>query len=209
MFGRSRRSSQEPVAYSPATGGVAGPGSAGVAGSSPAVVPAVVNPGAGASLGTVGLLTVALGAWVGICPFVGPLFLNAFGVPSWTWNLTNALVWLAPGALCVVLGMAMMARASATRIGAGGKGHLGTGLLVGCSGAWLLIAPIAWPVAEARFAIVPSTAWREFLYWVAYAFGPGALLVLLGGIAMGVAMLARRATGLAASGAPFARPMAA
>lgn len=203
MFGRSRRAVPEGAAYQaydpaapapPGAGASAGGGAVGAVPSRTMPASSVVNPGAGAGLGMVGFLTMLLGAWVGISPFVGPLFFNAFGVPAWTWNLTNAIVWLAPGAVCFVIGISMMTAASAARAGVGGRSHLGTGLLAGCCGAWLLIAPIAWPVAEGRIALMPSTPWREFLYWVSYTFGPGALLVLFGGIAMGVAMLTRRAT---------------
>ncbi len=210
MFRRSRQAAYEEGAYDPAaTPGPAGTasGSAGpVTTAAPlaAAAPAVVNPGAGASLGTVGILTVLFGAWAGIVPFVGPLFgYNANGTKAWVWNLPHALIWLAPGAVAVVMGLMMLSRAPVARAGLGGRGHIWTGLVTACCGAWLVFALVAWPVAEGTQVIRPSSAWWHFLYTLGFMFGPGCVLMLLGGIAMGLATLTRRASTVVAQSTPL------
>jgi hypothetical protein len=152
------------------------------------------NPGAGFGLGTVGMLALLVGAWAGIVPFVGPLFgYSATGTGSWVWNLSHALVWVAPGAAAVLLSLVLMATAPAVRAGAVKLGTMWAGLIVALSGAWLVVGPMAWPALESRRAIVTARPLHEFVYWIGYSFGPGLLLAALGGIAMGIALLARRA----------------
>ncbi len=160
---------------------------------SPATAPVVVNPGAGASLGTVGLLTLLVGAWAGIIPFVGPLFgFNATGTPAWTWSLEHALVWLVPGAVAVVFGMTMLALAPMARTGMSRIGPMWEGFIVACCGSWLVISPVAWRVLEGARSIRPAGTTTELVYWIGYDLGPGVLLAVLGGMAMGIAMLTRR-----------------
>ena len=157
------------------------------------MAPAVVNPGAGVSLGTVGLLTLLVGAWAGIVPFVGPLFgYNATGTPAWTWNLEHALVWLVPGAVAVVFGMTMLALAPMARTGMSRLGPTWEGFIVACCGSWLVISPLAWRVLEGVPSIRPAGTTTELVYWIGYDLGPGVVLAVLGGMAMGIAMLARR-----------------
>jgi hypothetical protein len=162
-------------------------------------VPVVVNRGAGLGLGTVGLLTVLFGAWAGIVPFVGPLFgFNANGTRAWVWNLQHALIWFAPGAVAVLLGLMMLSRAPMARSGLTGRSHMLSGLVVAACGAWLVVAPMAWRVAEGGRVIRPASAWRELLYFLGFSFGPGVILAVLGGMAMGISALTRRAAAVTA-----------
>src|SRR5574340_782616 len=63
-------------------------------------VPMGTVPAAG--IGTLGVLTLLVGAWGGIVPFVGPIFgFSADGTVAWYWNMPHALLWLAPGAAAV------------------------------------------------------------------------------------------------------------
>lgn len=155
---------------------------------------AVVNPGAGFGVGTIGILTVLLGAWAGIVPFVGPLFgFSATGRGAWVWDLPNALLWLVPGAVAVVLGLAMLSRAPGARFGLTTGAPMSAGFLVSCCGAWLAIGPFAWRVLEGGLPIRAAAPLHELAYWIGYSVGPGVLLAVLGGAAMGAALLTRRA----------------
>ena len=74
-----------------------------------------------------GALACALGAWGGIVPFVGPIFgFSADGSPAWTWNLPHALLFLAPGAVAFVGGLAIIA---------GGRSVLGRHVGLALAGA--------------------------------------------------------------------------
>lgn len=166
---------------------------------SPVAEPVVVNPGGGLGLGSIGLLTVFLGAWAGIVPFVGPLFgYSATGNGAWYWNLTNALLWLVPGAAAVFFGFVMLGRAPFVRMGAGRSGHFGSGFVVAVAGAWLALGPFCWRVLQGGMPIRHAAPLRELAYWVGYNIGPGVLLGVFGGIAMGIAMLTRRSAPTAA-----------
>src|ERR1700728_2593109 len=62
-------------------------------------------------LGTVGLLLIAISAWGGIVPFLGPTFgYSADGAGSWHWSLTHAVVSAAPGAVGILIGLCLLAR---------------------------------------------------------------------------------------------------
>ncbi len=153
------------------------------------------NPGAGAGLATIGFLTMLLGAWAGIVPFVGPEFgFNATGTGAWVWNLSHAVIWLVGGGAAVLLGLMMMSAAPFARRGMAKIGPIWAGFLVACSGAWLAIGPFAWRVLDHSVPIRPAGALHELAYWVGCSLGPGVLLGLLGGIAMGVAMMTRPGT---------------
>lgn len=191
MFGRSRRVpvyEEAPVATT--AEGV--PASA-VTTRARAVEPVLANPGAGAGLGTIAFFTIVLGAWAGIVPFVGPLFgYSATGHGAWLWNLPNALLWLVPGAVAVFFGFVLASRAPAARYGMGRIGPMTAGLIIACCGAWLAIGPFCWRVLEGAMPIRPAGPLHEFIYWVGYAIGPGIILALLGGAAVGIAMVNRR-----------------
>lgn len=152
------------------------------------------NPGATGAVFGVGFLLLLVGAWAGIVPFVGPIFgYNATGGGKWLWNLTHALLWLAPGAVAVLVGLAMMVRAG--RVGAGLSRALPLwgGFLAACCGAWLVIGPLAWRLLEGRYPFRTASPFRELVNQIGYSFGPGALLVLFGGLAMGIVLMSQRA----------------
>ncbi len=129
-----------------------------------------------------GALACALGAWGGIVPFVGPIFgFSADGSPAWTWNLPHALLFLAPGAVAFVGGLAIIA---------GGRSVLGrhvglalAGALVAIAGAWFIVGPLAWPVLKSASVFSPSSALRSLEYWIGYSLGPGGILIALGSFA--------------------------
>ncbi len=84
---------------------------------------AAVKVKGGGTLALVGLLTVLVGAWAGIVPYIGPTFgFGATGTPAWTWSLLHTLLWLAPGAVAVLCGLLIMAHVPSLRNGRGGRG---------------------------------------------------------------------------------------
>jgi hypothetical protein len=135
------------------------------------------------SIETAGLLTLLVGAWGGIVPFVGPLFgFSADGSRSWTWSLPHALLSLTPGAVAVTAGVLVMA-AGGTLYRPGGL-KLG-GLMAALCGAWFVIGPVAWPVLEHSRVFVGASPMRELAYWIGYSLGPGTLLAALGAFVLG------------------------
>ncbi|MHB1988995.1 MAG: hypothetical protein ACYCSF_13625 [Acidimicrobiales bacterium] len=168
--------------------------------------PGVLNRGAGAGLASIGFLTLLLGAWAGIVPFVGPLFgFSATGTGAWVWGREQALLWLTPGAVAVVLGVLMMSRAPLARVGLSKLGPMWAGFLVACCGAWLAIGPFAWNVLEGHQPIRHAGPFHELAYWIGYALGPGVVLGVLGGAAIGIAMVTRRTVSTGAVGVETSR----
>src|SRR5580698_9085374 len=63
------------------------------------------------SLSAIGILTIAISAWGGIVPYVGPAFgFSADGSGSWYWSMTHSVLALIPGALGVLIGFCFLAR---------------------------------------------------------------------------------------------------
>jgi hypothetical protein len=151
----------------------------------------------GGALALVGLLTVVLGAWAGIVAYLGPAIkFGATGSPAWTWSLPHTLLWLVPGAVALLCGLIFLAKVPSLRNGRGGGiAGLAAFLVVLC-GAWLVIGPLAWPVLRTGAVFTGGSVWHDFLTRVGYSYGPGVILAMLGGTAMGL-VVGRRLTGLA------------
>jgi len=171
-----------------------------VAGSRPAEVPpGSAGPVTSSSsvpaggLAVIGVLSLMIGAWGGVVPFVAPSFgLSAAGTVSWYWNLQHSLLWVMPGALATVCGLAMLGIIPRAYAGFGRLGSAVTGLVVAVCGAWFVIGPLAWPVLERSGGVfVPASPIRELGYQVGYSLGPGVLLAMLGTFAMGWAVRSR------------------
>jgi hypothetical protein len=142
----------------------------------------------------VGLLILLTGAWAGIVPYVGPIFgYSSHGQASWQWNLQHSLLYLIPGAVAVVYGLLIIAAAGrvARRQGSIGSGVLG--LIVAACGAGLVLGPVVWPLFYSSPVFTPGSAWDNFIYQLGYNLGPGLVLVLLSGIAIGLSVRAGRA----------------
>jgi hypothetical protein len=146
-----------------------------------------------AGLGAVGVLTLLVGAWGGIVPFVGPTFgFSADGSVSWYWSLAHALLWLAPGAVAVACGLMMLGLVPRAVAGVGRVGSWTTGFVAAVCGAWFVVGPVAWPVLKHSAGVfVPASPIRELAYQVGYSLGPGVLLGMLGAFVMGWAVRSR------------------
>jgi hypothetical protein len=139
------------------------------------------------SLSTIGLLTVAISAWGGIIPYIGPSFsYSADGSGSWQWSLTHSVLALVPGAIGCLVGLSFLAR-----IPEGGVGRRRTslsmaGLIAVLCGAWFVIGPLAWPVIDnTRSYFVGASPLRLLADQVGYSLGTGLILAMCGAFALG------------------------
>lgn len=153
--------------------------------------PALAATRPAGALAATGLLTLLLGAWAGICVFVGPVFgYSVDGTASWTWNLPHAWLHLAPGALAVLAGFLLFTSAG-RRAGLLADAPSPTATLAGMlavvAGAWLVVGPLAWPVQHGAGPVwAPASPLRNLADQVGANLGPGVLLCGLGGLAMGL-----------------------
>jgi hypothetical protein len=163
----------------------------------PALGTTVVRRGTvpAATLATAATLTVLVGAWGGIVPFVGAtMSYSADGSGSWHWDLSHVLLWLIPGALAVVLGLLMLGIVPRVLRGAGRFMPAWAGLLTALCGAWFVLGPFAWGTFEhAATVFRAATPLQEFAYLAGWSLGPGLALALLGGCTVGVALRGRPA----------------
>ncbi|MDQ2727071.1 MAG: hypothetical protein M3Y91_04205 [Actinomycetota bacterium] len=140
----------------------------------------VVNRPRGLAL--VGLLTVLDGAWGAIVPFVGPLFgYRSHGQDAWQWSTLHGELYVAPGAVAVLFGLIILARARSVT-----RGPVGfAGLVVAACGAWFVIGPALWPTFGTGPVFTPAaSAMDNFVNQVGYNLGVGVILAVLGGMAL-------------------------
>jgi hypothetical protein len=139
------------------------------------------------SLSTIGLLTVAISAWGGIIPYVGPTFgYSADGSGSWQWNLTHSVLALVPGAIGCLIGLSFLARIPDSGIGRRKTSLSMAGLIAILCGAWFVIGPLAWPVIDnTRAYFVGATPLRMLANEAGYSLGTGVILAMCGAFAIG------------------------
>ncbi len=128
-----------------------------------------------------GVLAALLGAWAAIVGFVGPEFgYQATNNSSWQWTTANWLLHLIPGGVAFVAGLAVLALAGASTLGARSLIRLAA-LAIVAAGAWLVIGPALWPVFESGSPYgSAATAQTAFTNQIGANLGPGLLLVALG-----------------------------
>jgi hypothetical protein len=141
--------------------------------------------------GLCGLLLILLGAWGALVPFVGPYFSFAFTPDkAWSYNSGRLYLSIVPGAVAVLGGVAILL----TRVRWLG---ITGGVLAVLAGGWFIfgtgvvqivlnktsISPGS-PVASTGPVIHSAQTW-QFLEEIGFFTGVGAVLILLGAIAMG------------------------
>jgi hypothetical protein len=134
-----------------------------------------------------GLLAIVLGAWGGLVPFIGhALNFNADGSSLWTWDLSHALLYLAPGIAAVVGGASIMLTAWIGEIRGMDVSRLllpvGS-LLLALSGTWFVLGPSIWPIYYTARVFASAAPVRSFAEMVAYNLGVGVLLSMFAGVA--------------------------
>lgn len=144
-----------------------------------------------------GALLLILGAWGAIVPFVGPYFGYAY-TPDKVWTYTSGRLVLSilPGALVFLGGLLVLASEGAAPIG---------GFFAAVGGAWFVVgaeilavaAPGRFstgaPVAASGSLFAPATM-RMFEH-LGFSSGLGVVIVFLGGLALGKAVIARLTSG--------------
>jgi hypothetical protein len=162
------------------------------------------------SLSAIGILTIAISAWGGIVPYIGPAIgFSADGTGSWSWNLTHSVLALIPGAIGVLVGFSFLARVPADGIGRR-KASLGmAGLVAMACGAWFAIGPLAWRVIDnVGPYFVSTTPLRQLADQAGYSLGPGLLLGMGGAFAIGWATRHNRPLASSDDASTTAAPMA-
>lgn len=158
------------------------------------------RPSIPASVLLLGIVALIVAAWGAAAPFAGPDFgFVADRSSAWTWSVTSACLGLAPGALAFIA--SLIAVTAATRRSYARRADLWVlGLVVTLCGAWFVVGQYVWPVIYGRLFIAPSTTthfmWKE----LAFAIGPGVILVFCGATFMGWAV--RRQLALVADRMP-------
>jgi len=137
-----------------------------------------------------GIVTILIAAWGGVVPFVGPLFgYRADGATPWTWNLAQAVLGLAPGIIGVLAGLAIASAGGRLSLGIGKASLAGAGFVASLAGAWFVIGPDAWTVLSTKPRyFVGTSPFRALVDLLGYSFGPGLILAVCGGCAIGWAV---------------------
>lgn len=128
-----------------------------------------------------GLLLILLGVWGALIPLVGPIINWAYmSDPAWTWTTAKGWLEVLPGAVTAFGGLILVV-----------SGNRGSAVF----GGWLAVLGGAWFVVGRPFASllhigdvglpVASSDLKRSLLEVTYFTGLGALIVFLGGAALG------------------------
>ncbi|HWC40179.1 MAG TPA: hypothetical protein VG476_16705 [Acidimicrobiales bacterium] len=137
-----------------------------------------------------GIGAIVVGAWAAIVPFVGPSFGYTLGA-SGAWKLTadHLYLQLAPGAAGVLAGLVFLGFVPGRDRALYWRGMaVVAGLLAAAAGAWLVIGPDAYTVIRhvgANGRTLPTRSLGSLATQVGYYLGPGVLLAVFGGIAIG------------------------
>jgi hypothetical protein len=150
------------------------------------------SAGLTAGVTVLGLLTIAIGAWGGIVPYLGPTFgYHANSSGSWDWTWQHTLLYLIPGAVAVATGLWMWGMAARTRAGSGRFGSGLAGLVLLAAGAWFVLGPVVWPIYYSSAVFGPASPTTNFLNQLGYNLGPGLVLAALGGLTLASAAVRR------------------
>ena len=169
--------------------------------------------------GGVGMWTVLLAAWGGIAVFVGPLFgYHPTSGTAWDWSRPNWLLHAIPGAVGVFAGLMMLGMIGARGVGRRSGISLAA-LLAMAAGAWFVIGPVAYRMIFSSGSAYSQTssATDNFVHQIGANLGPGALLLVLAGMALKAGIANPRVVyepvgtvapaGTAAAGATAERPV--
>jgi hypothetical protein len=148
-----------------------------------------LRPGSGQHLAPIalagvlvaGIVTLVAGVWGGIVPFAGPTFgLAPANSTTWHWSLADATQNAVPGAVAVVCGLLMLLALLRVRRGAGRVLLVPAGILAAAAGAWMVLAPWAFPLVSGTQALPRTLTSADFWRLFGYHLGPGVVLVASG-----------------------------
>jgi hypothetical protein len=136
-------------------------------------------------LWAIGTAVVLVSAWGALVPFLGPAIgFHADDSPSWNWSDAHFWLYVLPGAVGFLAGLAIAGRARAGRAAAR-LSIAFLGLVLGAVGAWFALGPDAWPVVGSGTVFSASaTPLDHFTAVVGYNVGVGLVLALLGGMVL-------------------------
>jgi hypothetical protein len=145
-----------------------------------------------------GALLVLLGAWGALIPFVGPYFGYAY-TPDKAWAYTSGRLVLSvlPGAVVFLGGVLVLGSEGAAAIG---------GFFAAVGGAWFVVGAEVMAVATNGGSYGPGSpvvtsvstfapATMRLLEHIGFYSGLGVVIVFLGALALGKAVVARLASG--------------
>lgn len=138
-------------------------------------------------LSTVGAVIVLVSAFGGLVAYAGPIIgYHADGSGSWHWSEAHTLLALLPGAVGVVLGLAILAEARGIVVGRGRITLAFAGFIVMLCGGWFVVGPLALPVIINHGAYFEAARpFRMLMNEIGYSFGPGIVLAVAGGFVAG------------------------
>jgi hypothetical protein len=126
-----------------------------------------------------GFLIALLGAWVIVAALIGPLFnFGFFNDETWNFSTKQWELQLIPGAVAVLGGLMLMTPSR-------GGGALGA-LLALAAGAWLIVAPVLYPLWSSGTVETFGSEDMTALRWVGHFYAPGALIIYCAGYAHGL-----------------------
>jgi hypothetical protein len=134
---------------------------------------------------------IVVGAWGGLVAFIGPTFGYTLG-GSAAWKLTDDHIYLqlAPGAAGVLAGLIFLGFVPGRERGPFWRGvAVVAALLCIAAGAWFVIGPDAYTVVRhvgADGRTLPTSSLAGLATQVGYYLGPGVLLAVFGGMALGL-----------------------
>jgi hypothetical protein len=138
-------------------------------------------------LGTVGVLIVLISAFAGVVAYAGPILgYHADGSGSWHWDQAHTLLALLPGAVGVLIGLAITAEARGIVLGRGRLTLAFAGFIVILCGAWFAVGPLALPVITNHGPYFEAARpFRLLMNELGYSIGPAVLLTMAGGFVAG------------------------
>lgn len=148
-----------------------------------------------ASIGTLGLVVVVLGAWAAIVSYVGPLFGYPMppgsDMPAWHWSAWHTQLHLLPGIAAIVGGLMLMG------VFVRGLAMVG-GVLALAAGAWLVVGNEVANLWLAGAGFPPGENVAEWMFVVTrlgYHDGTGLVIAALAALALGLLAAVPRETG--------------
>ncbi len=141
---------------------------------------------------TIGGLLVLAGLWGGLIPFAGPSFGFSMGsTPAWTWTESIATIHVAPGIVAAVAGAALIV----------GLARPISAALATVAGVWFVIGPSVHPLWASAPTMGHSMGMgmmgmggspvEQALAAIGYHYGVGALIAILGSLALGMTLATR------------------
>lgn len=148
--------------------------------------------GMSALLMSAGMMAVLAGAWGGIAPFVGPTFAySPDGAGSYYWDFARAMVAVLPGCAAIVGGLLVLACVRSWDLALGRGLVRVAAVLLFASGAWFALGPSAWPVLYGHHYLISSSPLLDFARIAGFVAGPGLMLTVCAGAALGFLAMAR------------------